>query len=65
MMSIGKDIKLKCEKTMGIDFGVFQNTYTETKCESILECFSIQRIISGLLYYQTLTNHNNNHIHII
>ena len=31
-----------------------------TKCDSISECASIQRIISGLLYYQTLTNQDNN-----
>ena len=58
MMSIGKDTK--CEKAMPIDYfgaGVFQNK--ETKCESISKCSSIHRIITGLLYYQMLTNKDN------
>ena len=58
-MSIGKDTK--CEITMPIDFGAFQNK--DVKCESMVECKSIQRIVSGLLYYQTLTNQDNNDNH--
>ena len=54
-MSIGK--ATKCEGTMGIDFGVFQNK--DSKCKSMVECKSIHRIITGLLYYQTLTNKDN------
>ena len=54
-MSIGKDTK--CKNTIPIDFGVFQNK--DTKSQSTVECKSIQRIISELLYYQNLTNKAN------
>ena len=45
-----------------MDFEIFNDKQIDDECKSINKCKSIQRVISGLVYYQQLTKSDRNNI---